>query len=277
MKGILNGLMLIGLLIQADFLIADIFRSEDEQGNVSFSDQPSSNATTVNSTVKSYRYKYHIATVYDGDTVVLTNGEKLRLLGINTPEIESRYRQGEAGGQAAKKWLKDKLQQAEVLVEYDSQQRDKYNRLLVHLFLPSGEHINESIVREGLATLSIIPPNLRYVERLIKAEREAQQYGLGIWSRSEYQPISVTTLSKPQRPSGWQRFLAMPNRIKIARKYVYLILSKDVDIRIPKENLDLFPELELYLGEELEVRGWASRNKEHYSILVRHPSAIIFL
>jgi hypothetical protein len=56
-----------------------------------------------------------------------------------------------------------------------------------------------------------------------------------------------------------------------------LSLAKNIDIRIPKANLDLFPELETYLGKPLEIRGWASRSKQHFSILIQHPSAIIVL
>ena len=277
MKYIIKGLILIGLLVQANFLVADIFRSQDDSGNVSFSDIQSKNSTVVPPAVGSYRYKHAVAKVYDGDTIVLKNGERVRLLGINTPEIESRHRQGEAGGQLAKKWLQDKLQQGQVFLEYDQQQRDKYQRLLAHLFLPSGEHLNESIIHSGLATLTIIPPNLRYSDELTKAEIDAQYDGRGIWSMTEYQPLSITSLSKEKGSSGWQRFLATPIEIKYSRKYVRLILNKNVDIRIPKDNLDLFPELTEYLGRSLEIRGWASRTKSHFSILVRHPSAIILL
>ena len=63
--------------------------------------------------------------------------------------------------------------------------------------------------------------------------------------------------------------------VKKTKKYNRLIVSDKVDIRIPKANVGLFPKLDSYLGHALEVRGWASRKKGHYSILIRHPSAII--
>jgi endonuclease YncB( thermonuclease family) len=277
MKYIIKGLIAISLLMQANFLVADIFRSQDANGNVSFSDIQSNNATVVAPATRAYRYKHIVAKVYDGDTIVLKNGERVRLLGLNTPEIESRHRQGDPGGKPAKKWLKDRLQKGQVFLEYDQQQRDKYQRLLAHLFLPSGEHLNESIIRFGLAVLTIIPPNLRYSDQLAKAEIDAQHHGRGIWSMADYQPLPISALLKEKRPTGWQRFLATPTQIKYSRKYVRLILNEKVDIRIPKDNLDLFPELTDYLGQSLEIRGWASRTKSHFSILVRHPTAIIFL
>ena len=269
--------LLVGLLLQANFLWADIYRSQNANGAISFSDQASADAEIIKPVVQTYRYKYQVAKVYDGDTIVLKNGEKVRLLGINTPEIESRYRQGEAGGYVAKKWLQDKLKQGDVYLEYDQKKRDKYNRLLAHLFLPSGEHLNKLMLEQGLAVLSIIPPNLRYVDVLIEAEMQAQEEGLAMWSMDEYQVYPVSKLSKEHKSSGWHRFLATPTKITESRKYIRLILDKHVDLRIATSNLDLFPDLHSYIGKKLEIRGCASRRKTHYSILVRHSSAIKIL
>ena len=266
----------IGLLLQANLYAGDIFRSEDGQGRVTFSDQPANNSHKIDTKSQSARYLHTVAKVYDGDTIVLNNGERVRLLGINTPEIDSRFRQGEQGGQAAKRWLQAKLQQGQVYLEYDQQQRDKYKRLLAHCFLPTGEHLNKMIIEVGLASLSILPPNIRYSETLISAQQHAEQAKRGIWSQSEYKPRSAARLSK-ENSTGWQRFLATATVIKRGRKYVRLRLSENVDIRIPMANLALFPDLETYLDRPLEIRGWAARSKQQFSILVRHPSAIIFL
>jgi hypothetical protein len=57
---------------------------------------------------------------------------------------------------------------------------------------------------------------------------------------------------------------------------VRLILNDKVNVRISVANLALFPDLKNYLNKPLEIRGWASKNKDHYSILVQHPSAIVF-
>tara|TARA_R110001606_G_scaffold361754_5_gene515031 strand:+ start:26740 stop:27567 length:828 start_codon:yes stop_codon:yes gene_type:complete len=267
--------IIISLLLQANFLSADVLRQQDSDGHISFSDKLSVNATIVQPAVSTYRSKHYVSKVYDGDTITLKNGERVRLLGINTPEIESRYRQGEAGGIAAKMWLQEKLSAGEVFLEFDKQRRDKYKRLLAHLFLQNGEHLNKEIVRAGLATLSIIPPNLSYAAELKQAEIQAQEQGLGIWSMAVYKPISVEHL--PKKLAGWRRYLATAKEITQTRKYVRLILNDKVDVRIAKEHLALFPDLKLYLAKPLEIRGWASKNNSHYSILVRHPSAIIFL
>jgi len=268
-----NGL-LIGLLLQANLFAAGIYRSQDDDGNVTFSDLATANSQPVITEVQPYRYLHSVAKVYDGDTIVLENGERVRLLGINTPEIESRLRQGEQGGQQAKLWLQKKLQQGQVYLEYDQQRRDKYKRLLAHCFLADDEHLNLTIVEQGLATVTIIPPNLRYSEELISAQTQAELAQRGIWSQAKTKPRSVQQLSKANS-KGWQRYLATAKEIKYGRSYIRLILSKNIDLRIAKANLHLFPELETYLNKPLEVRGWASRSKQKFSILIHHPSAII--
>lgn len=270
-------LILIGFLIQANFILADIFRYQDDTGAISFSDQAVENSTKVELPEKNYRYKHYVKRVYDGDTIILQNDVRVRLLGINTPEIESRHRQGEEGGITAKEWLEDKLSQGAVFLEYDQQKKDRYGRSLAHLFLENDEHINQAIVRSGLASSNIIPPNLRYADELVDAEHEAQQLKIGIWAMKSYQPLSVKKLSKNNKLSGWHRFLATPVDIVETRKYVRLILTDKIDIRIAKDKRYLFPELASYIGKSLEVRGWASRTKTHYSILIRHPSALVLL
>ncbi|MDT8371981.1 MAG: thermonuclease family protein, partial [Gammaproteobacteria bacterium] len=139
MTGCKKGLIIISLLMQANLLFAtEIYRAQDKAGNISFSDIPSENATKIRVQSQPYRYKHHVAKVYDGDTIILKNGQHVRLLGINTPEIDSHFHQGEQGGEQAKKWLQQKIESRDVYLEFDQQQRDKYDRTLAHVFLENG-------------------------------------------------------------------------------------------------------------------------------------------
>ena len=225
---LLRTVILISLLLQANCVWAEIFRHIDEQGRISYSDRPSQNATLVESISKDYRYKVQVKRVVDGDTIVLENGDRVRLLGLNTPEIESRYRQSEEGGQLAKDWLQNKLKQGTVFIEYDQQKKDKYDRLLAHLFLADGSHLNQQLIQQGLAILSLIPPNLRYADELIKAGQEAESNKRGLWQEEHSKLIKTSDLSKGKKISAWQRFLAKPSHITESRKYHRLILSENV-------------------------------------------------
>jgi endonuclease YncB( thermonuclease family) len=216
---------------------------------------------------------YTVKTVYDGDTVMLEDGLKIRFLGINTPEIQHRDKQADAGGDEAKRWLVDKLKNAKVRLEVGVEKTDKYGRTLAHLFTENKEHINLQLVAAGLATVSIYPPELVYVNELVKAQVQAEQAKLGIWGRPEYAAIPVETLTESGHP-GWARLVGKVVNIRKTRKSVYLEFSDAFEARIESKWLDLFPDINGYLGKTIEVRGWLNKSRRHLSMLIRHPSAI---
>ncbi|MDV6347156.1 thermonuclease family protein [Nitrosomonas sp. Is35] len=250
-----------------------IYRSVDAQGRVTYSDTPSANAQPVKITGQPSRQLYQVTRVYDGDTIILEGRKQVRLLGVNTPEIESRHRSEEPGGVAAKKWLQNQLRDNQVYLEFDQVKRDKYKRLLAHVFLPNGKHVNLALLESGLATISIIPPNGRYSDKLIQAQQYAEKQKLGIWSMPEYQSRPITEIANHTK--GWQRFTGTPVAIRKSRKFTRLLFNDKIDIRVANSNLKLFPELATYVGKPLEVRGWVARNKDHYTMLIQHPSALI--
>ena len=263
----------LSLLSQLTFA-EPIFRSEDTQGRITYSDTPLDGGKRVNIPYQTNLVLYRVAKVYDGDTIVLENGQRVRLLGINTPEIESRYRGSEPGGIDAKLWLQKKLQNKKIHLQFDQEKYDQYERLLAHLFLPGGKHLNEALLENGFAVLNIIPPNLRHADKLVSAQQRAEQQKLGIWSISRYHPRPISKISKKYR--GWQRYFGTPKSIKKSRKYSRLIFNQQTNIRIANKNLELFPNLENYLGKSIEIRGWVSRNGKNYSMLIHHPSALTF-
>lgn len=211
--------------------------------------------------------------VHDGDTVVLDDGTRVRLLGINTPEVDSAISSAEAGGSAATAWLKARIEAGKVLIETDAELKDHYGRTLGHLFAEDGEHLNLTLVRKGLASASIFPPNLKYADILSAAQAQAAEQKLGIWGDPAYAPRAIVDLPRLHL-RGWQRWQGRPTALDFSGGYVHLVFTDEVQVRIPKENLSLFPSLSAYVGKSLEVRGWVSRRKDRYSILVRHPSAL---
>lgn len=250
-----------------------IYRSKDAQGGVIYSDIPTPGAKPIYLAAPSQRSLHQVAKVLDGDTIVLKGGARVRLLGINAPEIESRHRDGEPGGIAAKEWLQKKLQGRSVYLEYGQEKQDRYQRLLAHLYLPNGEHLNLMLVEKGLAIVNLLPPNLRHADTMIRAQQRAERQKLGIWSLPDYRPRPLTQISQKSR--GWQRFHGKATSLKRSKRYSRLIFSKKIDIRIDNDNLALFPALENYLHKPLEIRGWVSRRSDRYSILIHHPSALI--
>lgn len=126
-----------------------------------------------------------VVRVLDGDTVeILLNGQqdKVRLLRINTPEMTDRRPQVLALAQAAKHVLESLVLDKPVSLTYDVVRRDKYRRLLAHLYLDDGTWINREMVRLGYAQIMTIPPNVKYTAEIREAQQEAKDKKRGLWA-----------------------------------------------------------------------------------------------
>ncbi len=73
------------------------------------------------------------------------------------------------------------VQGVKLRLEYDVERYDQYNRLLAYLFLPDGRMVNAELVRRGLARVLLKPPNLRFRDELVQAQRQAIDSRLGLW------------------------------------------------------------------------------------------------
>ncbi len=223
---------------------------------------------------------HFVSKVIDGDTLVLGNGQHVRLLGINAPELARNNKPGEAGGQAAYLWLKQQVERRQVAIRFDQQLKDRYGRLLAHVFTLDGIHINLALVDQGHAFTSIIPPNIQYSSELLLAQQAASNAALGLWGEPDYTPVDIDKALN-DHGYGWKRMLAVPESVvddrRRDRNFIRLIINDKADIRIPRNHSSHFPNMDTYVGQKLEIRGWISRRNGHFSILVRHPSALVRL
>jgi micrococcal nuclease len=122
-----------------------------------------------------------VAQVRDGDTVILASGQKVRLLGIDAPELEQEGRPADFLAHKAKGVLADLALGKKVRLEYDKLRYDRYGRTLAYLFLPDGTNLSRELIRQGLARVYTVPPNKRFQEELLAAQREAIEARRGIW------------------------------------------------------------------------------------------------
>lgn len=120
-----------------------------------------------------------VTNVIDGDTVDLQDGERVRLIGINTPE------RGQPGFEEATERLKELILNKQVSLEMDKSNRDKYGRLLRHIFI-NNENVGHILLIEGYANSFFISPDFKYKEEFDRAEIYAKENGLGIWASSDY-------------------------------------------------------------------------------------------
>ncbi len=118
--------------------------------------------------------------VHDGDTLFLTDGRKVRLLGIDTPEVGEH---AECWGDVARERLRAVLPEGtHVRTVADVQPLDRFGRSLLFLFTDDGALVNLDLIRDGYAEAVVLEPNVLWSDELEAAEDAAQAEGLGIWS-----------------------------------------------------------------------------------------------
>jgi len=87
--------------------------------------------------------------VVDGDTIILSNGERVRLIGVDTPETKHPRKPVEYYGKEASAFTKRMVEGKFIRLEYDWQERDKYGRLLAYVHLMDDTFLNADIVKQG--------------------------------------------------------------------------------------------------------------------------------
>lgn len=120
--------------------------------------------------------------VGDGDTFSCRDGRKVRLLGIDTPELG----QGEPGRQAHAALRRLLPRGTTVRLEQDVAPRDRYRRELAYVWTGT-RMVNETLVREGWAVLYTLPPNVKHAARLERAQKEARTARAGLWETDGFE------------------------------------------------------------------------------------------
>lgn len=145
---------------------------------------------------KSYNYAdILIKRVIDGDTLQLETGERVRLIGIDTPEMHEsdklhrdsqRTKQDvstiQGLGRRAYEFTRKLAEGRRVSLEFDVEKYDKYGRLLAYVYLKTdGTFVNAEIIKQGYASIMTIPPNVKYADLFLKLYQEARKYKRGLW------------------------------------------------------------------------------------------------
>jgi micrococcal nuclease len=220
-----------------------------------------------------------IVAVYDGDTVKVRfpdgRAERVRLIGVDAPEIEHPKLQIQLWAQLSKRFSFCFLYKKKVLLAYDWQREDKYDRLLAYIWTGEGELFNEFIIASGFASAYLKFPfddGLR--ERFIEAERKARTENRGLWKPEPYAAV-------PARQAGI--FIGQAAAVKFVCRsvssrgnFVYLASEeRSFAALIPEERLSLFPDPEGYRGRDITVMGLVEEYKGQPQILLFFPEQIV--
>ena len=117
----------------------------------------------------------------DGDTLWLSGIGKVRLIGMDTPEV---YFGAECFGREASAFVERTVPLgAEVRYRLGVEERDRYGRALAYVWLRDGRFLNRLLVARGYAQPLTIPPNVEYEDLFVRVARRARDAGRGLWGR----------------------------------------------------------------------------------------------
>lgn len=172
------------------------------------------------------RDKVFVRYVIDGDTLVLRSGEKVRLIGVDTPESKRRNTPVQYFALDAAAFTKKLVEKKWVELEYGEERRDAYDRILAYVFLEDGTFLNAELIKEGYAFAYTRFPH-KYLDQFRQYEREARLAARGLWGRfskggDKYDVFwlgdqATTTFHHPSCPKG----AALPDfqLVKFRSKY----------------------------------------------------------
>ncbi len=213
-----------------------------------------------------------VAWVYDGDTVRLADGRKVRLIGVNAPEL---HPEPEAGARAAHQALMRWLRGQRVGLVFGPERADHYGRTLARIFLEDGVDVQWRLLRQGLAAWVVVPPNDAGLDCYRRAERLARSERLGIWRSKALGPFSPARLYR--RGGGFAIVEGRVERIERRRGRVRLVLAPRVAIEIDPRRLaplGPLPDPESLLGRTLSARGWWVERGRQLILPLRHPALL---
>lgn len=214
-----------------------------------------------------------VAYVIDGDTLVLAGGDRLRLLGIDAPELGRDGAPDEPYAREAGVALWQALQPspASALILPGQEPRDRHGRRLAHLYDRRGRNLSEHLLRRGLAYQAAVPPNLRFNDCYLSAEAEARDRGLGLW---RLPPLEASRL--PAGLTGFGRLEGKVMAVRPERGVTWIDLEGALKLRILNQDGHRFDPADLAAlpGTRIEVRGWIYRYRGEPRIRLRHPAAL---
>lgn len=142
----------------------------------------------------------------DGDTFDIqykTKEYKVRMLDVDTPESVKRGVEVQEYANEASDFTKKLLEDQKVKLVFEKGVRDRYGRLLAHVFLQDGTYVNGLLVRNGYARIEFVSPNTRYKEYFQQLQQQAIQDKLGVWELPVSRQPFVKDKNGEYKPRYW--------------------------------------------------------------------------
>jgi endonuclease YncB( thermonuclease family) len=249
--------------------------------------------------------------VLDGDSVVIGDGRQIRLIGVNAPELghscgpdsrEVRAGRETANGPSlargprlvpigdctpspdqplareARARLAALIERRRVRLTPGHEPQDRHGRLLAHIEV-SGASVEDTLLREGLAWMVAIPPNVSRLEALARAEAEARAAGRGVWREPALAPVEGERLATVS--GGFHLVKAEVRAVRRGRSNHYFELAPKVVVVVSaadwRERFQpRYGAPEALAGRRVLARGWFIETATERRLRVSHPAMLTF-
>jgi len=181
LKGISKSYVVLEVLA---FILGLILLVNNQSGNYHQNSSYLTNTSGTNLSLSennSSTDTYLVTRVIDGDTIEIEGGKKVRYLGIDTPETVDPRKPVQCFGIEASNANKKLVLGKRVKLEKDISETDKYGRLLRYVYVDD-IFVNDYLVRNGYAYAVTFPPDVKYQQQFLEAQKEARENKRGLWS-----------------------------------------------------------------------------------------------
>jgi micrococcal nuclease len=208
-----------------------------------------------------------VARVSDGDTLKLTDGRAVRVLGINAPEVTHGKTSGQPFGRESRLAAQAFVDASKggVRLGFERETHDHYGRVLAHVYDDRGRSLAAAQLRAGMAVQIAVPPNTAQQRCLADIEQDARKKSPGLWQSNYWRPLAASSLRGDE--NEFRLVTGHIARVDI-NSAVWLEFEGKLVARVAKKDWPSFGyERDDWLrmnGKKVEVRGWlrAHRPKE---------------
>lgn len=224
-------------------------------------------ATRIDEVVK-------IKQVSDGDTVRLADGRRVRIIGINAPEIEGQHRRAESQAVAATRAATAFFTDGRIRLEFDEQRTDRYGRLLAHAYNSKGQSLAVHLLDRGLAFHIGVPPNLAHADCLARQEQLGREQLKGVWRDPFWAAQSAASLTL--RDTGFKRVTGRVVNIS-GRKDIWIELDGALVLKIAAADKRYFEadSWQQWQGKQVEVAGWITNRSQSAAVKQGHKPLVL--
>ena len=218
-----------------------------------------------------------IRRVTDGDTLVLSDGRHVRLIGIDAMELGHDGTAGQAYAGQARERLRQLIEAHGGRLRFGAgvENYDEHGRTLAYVFA-GDEDLGLQLIREGLAVLVAVPPDLAQLDCYARAEAQARNAGLGIWSKRS--DLVMDAADAELKPGAFLILRGGITGVVRSGSGLMLLLDGKLPLWIPAGDLQRFGTDPAALkGSRVLVRGWLRNYRGSPELDIHAPQALLSL